>query len=510
MTDFELLRYIGQADDKYIMESRRRPKKRSPIRRYLPQLVAACLVLCVAGYAVSAGMLSWRSGSGSTSEATSAAAEDAPAEAEAPAEAPAEEIEAEGTDPAESKPVSAYDVTLLSSAQYPQAIADTDYDGLHEQWTQNVVSDDTYASVQAFSFATAAKALQNGETSGCFSPLSLYQALAVLTDGAQGQTQAELLSLLGMPDLDTLREQSSLLYRRNYFDNDMDRLIISNSLWLDETTSDGTSIDYSRDWVMNAATNYYADVYQAEFSQPDTAQAMGAWIAEKTGGFLHPTLDIDDSTVMSIVNTVWYKSQWAYQFDAAETTTGDFTTDSGEVVQAEYMHKTSEQSIGFQTEEYTKGEIAMSIGHMVFVLPQEGVDVDSLLTEEKLWEIFGRSDYDSADMVWSIPKFETTVTYSLGEALTDLGVTSAFRDSADFSGISDTPLFVSQVRQGTHISLNEDGVEAAAYTDMSFAGAEPPKEVPTIEMNLNRPFIYMITSRDGSPLFIGVVRDPAA
>jgi serine protease inhibitor len=39
-------------------------------------------------------------------------------------------------------------------------------------------------------------------------------------------------------------------------------------------------------------------------------------------------------------------------------------------------------------------------------------------------------------------------------------------------------------------------------------GASEPEELPVVEMNLNRPFIYLITANDGSTLFIGVVRNP--
>ena len=150
---------------------------------------------------------------------------------------------------------------------------------------------------------------------------------------------------------------------------------------------------------------------------------------------------------------------------------------------------------------------------MIVVLPNEGVKVDDLLTEEKLWEIFENGDYEGADVVWSVPKFETGVTYRLEDVLRELGVTDAFDpDAADFSAMSsETPLYVGQVQQGTHIAVNEDGVEAAAYTMAAvMAGEAAPEELPTVEMNLNRPFIYLITADDGSALFIGVVRDPSA
>ena len=150
---------------------------------------------------------------------------------------------------------------------------------------------------------------------------------------------------------------------------------------------------------------------------------------------------------------------------------------------------------------------------MVVVLPAEGVDVDDLLSEEKLWEIFENGDYEPAEVVWSVPKFETGITYRLDDILRDLGVTDAFNpDTADFSAMSaETPLYVGQVQQGTHIAVNEDGVEAAAYTMAAvLAGGYIAEELPTVEMNLNRPFLYLITAEDGSPLFLGVVRDPSA
>ena len=62
--------------------------------------------------------------------------------------------------------------------------------------------------------------------------------------------------------------------------------------------------------------------------------------------------------------------------------------------------------------------------------------------------------------------------------------------------------------QGTHIAVNEDGIEAASYSIAGMeAGAADPDEAPVVEMNLNRPFLYLITASDGSPLFFGVVRN---
>jgi serpin B len=509
MTSLELLQHIGQAEDSYIMAARKRPKKK-PIA---PIVLAAVLALAVvgggiggylhySGQTVSPGTPSPSSDPGT--EAVLSMPSDQETEAD-PADTDTETVVA--TSP------TAYDVTLLAAAQYPESIAHDAYDAQRQVWTENQVTEATSYALNAFSYRTAAAILQGETESGCYSPLSLYQTLAILASGAQGQTQEELLSLLGMSDLDTLAEESGKLYRVNYVDDEVNRLKIANSLWLDETASDGTTIAYNQDWVLSTAANYYADVYAAEFSNAETAQALGAWIAENTGGFLSPEsqeLNLDDNTVMAVANTVWYKTQWADQFYESNTTSGDFTLSSGDTVTADFMHRTDDSGRYVSGDGYTKSYLQLNQGRMIFVLPDEGTDVDSLLTEDKLWEIFENSDYQDAEVQWSIPKFETSATYGdLADTLQALGVTSAFSLDADFSAISDSPLYVGSLQQGTHISVNEDGVEAASYSlaDM-MCGASEPEELPVVEMNLNRPFIYLITANDGSTLFIGVVRNP--
>ena len=427
---------------------------------------------------------------------------------EMPAEPPIPAPEAEETAAYPGSAAESYGVTPLAQAEYPAAIGVEDYDDASANWVANQTDDNTKAALNAFAYRTAAAILRDNGVSGAYSPLSLYQALAVLTSGSQGNTRDQLLSLLGQPDLETLADQAGKLYRVNYKYNELDTLQIANSLWLDETLGN-IPVEYSREWVMSAAIDYYADVFEAEFDTADTPGAMGVWIAEHTGGLLHPSLEFSPETVMAIVNTLYYKSAWVDEFLPGNTSPDNFTTDGGETVQADFMHRTDDSGTCIQTDRYTKSSLNLSIGRMIFVLPAEGMDVDELLTEESLWEIFENGDYQSAKVNWSVPKFVNNATFELLDTLEALGVTDAFDgNTADFGLIADTPLYVSQVQQGTHIGVDEEGVEAAAYTEIALAGEGLPEELPEIDMNLNRPFLYLITANDGSTLFIGVVRNP--
>ena len=514
MTSFDLMELIGKAHDDYILKARVRPDKKP----WWPKALAAVLALVLFASGARYLVLPFVGMGGSEAEMESAAAEAPAAPEAAPEEAPAEEAAPEGEMPAADATMETTDygsVELLAMASYPEKIGYEDYEAQSDRWKENQVSDATDYAVNTFSYKTAAAVLSGTEESSCFSPLSLYHTLAVLCSGAEGNTQTQLLSLLGMPDADTLSSEIARLYRLNHQDDEVNILKIANSLWLDNELSDGTVMEYDPAWLITAAADYYAEVYAADFSSPETTEALGNWISRMTGGNLQPNgeeMGITEDTVMSIVNTLWYKTQWADRFLEKNTSPDFFTLADGSEVECDFMHRTAEMHSAIVTDEYLKSYIRLDGGaRMIFVLPQEGVDVMSLVSEEKLTEIFENGNYSDADVVWSVPKFETTVTYELEETLQALGITDAFDVSAaDFSPMTaSAPLFLSSVRQGTHIAVNEDGVEAAAWSMAGMeAGCAEPEEIPTVEMNLNRPFIYLITAQDGSNLFLGVVQNP--
>ena len=353
--------------------------------------------------------------------------------------------------------------------------------------------------------------LANTDDSVCFSPVSLYQVLSVITSGAGGTTQEQLLSLLGQGDVDTLKSEMQKLYQVNQQDTETDHLEFAGSLWLDEKQQDGENqVGFHPDWVMQAAMDYYCDVYAADFSSGAANAPLAAWINQHTGGLMANRLEdfsMSPNTVMAAVNTVYYHSQWVEPF--TETAQGTFTAQDGTQTSCDFMQRSDLFGEAVVTERYTKSYLQLSAGKMCVVLPKEGVDLDELLSEDTLWEIFEDGSYQSAKVNWSVPKFTTDTDLDLKDALTAAGVTDAFHgDAADFSAIADTPLYLSSVIQGTHIAVNEDGIEAASYTAIGMeAGAGDSDEAPVVEMNLNRPFLYLITASDGSPLFFGVVRN---
>ena len=393
---------------------------------------------------------------------------------------------------------------------YPQSISYNDYDAKSGLLADNPLADGFTDAVNDFSYETGIKLL-TASKNACYSPVSLYFALAVADAGAAGTTKDELDALLCADGFD-LSAQCRALYNRMYLDNEVSKLLIANSLWMDDEVN-GEKVDFSGDYVKNAADNFYCSLFQADFSSPDTGRRIGQWISDNTNGLLSYEPELSNDEVMAIVNAIYFYDEWQDNFDEAGTKTDVFTLADGSAVSCDFMNRIDSESGFYKGAGYTRASLSLKgNGAMTFVLPDVGTDLSALLTDKAaLNEAFTGGAYKSGKVVWSIPKFSYDSSFEPIEALKALGVSDAFDpDAADFSGISNTPLYVSYIRQDTHIGVNEKGVEAAAYTVVEMMAGSAMQDSPdTADMVLNRPFLYGITSSDGALVFVGVCCNPA-
>ena len=379
------------------------------------------------------------------------------------------------------------------------------FDDSETRWKildENPVEDSFTESLLAFSYETASALLSRGEGNINYSPLSLYYALALAATGAEGETKEELLSLLNASDTDTLAAQCGNFFRLSYQNNEIGIRKIANSLWMDDDTS------WKQDFVKGAAENFYSSVFSMDLESEEAAAAMSSWIAEQTNGGLVPALTPSKEAVLNLINTVTFHDEWVDRFNREKTKPDTFHPSDGSSLTCDFMNRTYD-SHGFSVGDgYTRSHLSLKNNTMVFILPDEGISPQSLIdTPEKMREVFeGGEDY-MGEVVWQIPKFDFASSLDLKETLNHLGVTSAFEPDADFSGITDDAAFLSGVTQGTHIAVNEDGVDASAFTLIEYAGAAMP--TGRADMRLTRPFLYGIIGTDGALLFVGICENPA-
>ena len=154
---------------------------------------------------------------------------------------------------------------------------------------------------------------------------------------------------------------------------------------------------------------------------------------------------------------------------------------------------------------------------MLFILPDEGVDVNELLSDSDVMSLientFAYDQNRTLRINYSIPKFDVVSELVLNDSLTKLGITDAFDPAkADFSTLTENPVdtfdaYIGKISHDVRVIADEEGIKAVAYTPLPVAGAaEPPKEI--IDFVLDRPFIFVINTNQEYPVFVGVVENP--
>lgn len=359
-------------------------------------------------------------------------------------------------------------------------------------------------AVLAFANRTLGKIFADSENR-VYSPISLYVALSMLTEMTAGETKQQVMELLSAADSETLRQTVRDLWMSVYLDDGRSVCRLANGAFLRENADvKQEAVDALADW-------YYASTYRVPMGTAEADEAIAGWLNQNTGGLLSQEtreIQTEVDNLLRLYNTIYYKSSWRDAFESSRTREDVFTAANGAKQETEFMHRTESGSYR-KGEDYTAAPRSLNYGRMVFVLPDESVTPESLLQRQGfLAELTG--DYNAAELVWSVPKFDVKSSTGLNEALRSLGVTDAFDGTkADFTPLTDNGAAVDSVMQAARVKIDEDGVEAAAYTEIVATDSAMMETPPTVEMELDRPFLFVIFDYNNVPLFVGTVNTVA-
>ena len=355
-------------------------------------------------------------------------------------------------------------------------------------------------AVRRFADQTAAE-IFTGRESTVYSPISLYVALGMLTELTDGETWQQVLDLLGAADTEALRQQINRLWISVYQDGDAVCRLANAAFAREDADVKQAAVDALAEW-------YFASSYRVPMGTEEADEAIASWLNQQTGGLLSEetgNIHTEKENLLRLYNTIYYKAGWLNAFESGQTGTDTFTAADGSKQQVDFMHRTDEGTYR-KGEGYTAAPKRLKYGRMVFVLPEEGVTPESLLQRPGFLPELTEG-YDRARVNWSVPRFDVKSSVDLKDILKALGVTDAFDENvADFTPLTDSGAVVSSVMQAARVKIDEDGVEAAAYTEIvadTTAAEEPP---PVVEMNLNRPFLFVILNDANVPLFVGTVQ----
>lgn len=420
---------------------------------------------------------------------------------------------------------------LLAQANYPEMspypnemayvdektgiFDDAEFSKVYERWREDRLNQydqpEGYADGLTDYFRTSIpEFLGTGDGNAVCSPLNVYMALAMLAEATCGDSRQQILELLNSGSIEELRTQAGHVWNAHYCADGGTASVLANSLWLNE------GILYNKDTVQTLADSYYTSVYQGELGSEEMDQLLRDWLNEQTGGLLEEqaqSIRMDPQTVLTLASTIYYRVKWASEFNESSNTEGIFHAPGGDT-DVTYMNKTLNYGPYFWGEDYAAAYLSLEDGgRMWLILPDEGLTPADILESGKALDMIlsdpdGYENRKSLRVNLSIPKFDIAADVKLNDALRVLGITEVFGDGADFSPIlPETDAFLSSAQHAARVAIDEEGITAAAYTVMMAAGASMPPE-DEVDFILDRPFLFVITSRDGLPLFAGTVNEP--
>ena len=358
--------------------------------------------------------------------------------------------------------------------------------------------------------------LVDGTDNVFFSPYSIMIALGMAYEGARGMTAEEIQSVIELPtDDETRRDMVRSLQSELNPEGTGYELSTANAYWLKQGE---TLIE---DYQYTIENDYLAGGQQLDFEGDPTGSAdtINAWVEGETNGkikdLISPDL-IDSLTYLILTNAIYFKADWKWQFDEEATMERDFHLTDGTSNMVETMNMCDEEiDINYAENDdvqmlqlpYKDDELSMYV-----LLPKQN-DISGLesdRTYEYLRDL--KSDLSGEWVDIYLPSFKFELKYNLNQYLIEMGMPTAFSGDADFSGICEVDLFISDVIHQSFVEVNEEGTEAAAATAVvvSVTGGVGGDEPTPVEFRADHPFIFLIEHKaTGQILFMGKVEDPS-
>lgn len=360
-------------------------------------------------------------------------------------------------------------------------------------------------AVRDFAADTSLRLLAGETENAVYSPVSLYLTLAMLADLSGGDTSQQVRQLLNLQDPEALRQQVQQLWMALYCDNGITTCRLAGSAWV----AQGSTVHQAA--LDSLAGVHRCGVYQAAMGTQEANRAIAAWLDQQTGGLLQGdtgSIRTSPMELLRLYSTVYFKDGWLQEFAKEDTYPQKFRPASGSAVTADFMHREDDAARYLRGRGYQAASLPLQGNmQMIVALPDQGRSTADLLSRQGLLEELTSME-DRHCVRWSVPKFDVHSSMDLAELLQDMGVTDAFdKSKADFSPLSDEAAVLAGVMQATRVKVDEDGVEGAAYTEaiVDLTCAEAPGAKP-VEMCLDRPFVFVVATSDGIPLFVGTVQ----
>ncbi len=367
--------------------------------------------------------------------------------------------------------------------------------------------------INLFSNKVATKIGFNQDKNIAVSPLSIFMALSMAADCANGDTRQELLDALGIT-YEELIANISLLnsYCNTIFSDTEDTkkanmIKCVNSLWLNANAK------AKQDGVNSLNTLFYTDVFKL-LPNTDINKTITSYIKNETNGLLSPDLQIKQDTYMVLMNVVYLRDIWNLFANDLELTTNKykFRNYDNSISQLQLLTGTYFSGKAVSTDSYRKFYTRTNNFTLTFYVPNEGHSVDEIYNADVLNDDIPYT-YEDEDFSYTtrclFPEFTAEYDENIAGIINDLGVKKFFIDGeCDFSHITDAQVCCSKIKHVTKLDVKRSGIEGAAVTAVSMVNAalgHNKKEI-NYDFVVDRSFAYVLSYKD-VPVFTGVVKN---
>jgi serine protease inhibitor len=346
------------------------------------------------------------------------------------------------------------------------------------------------------------------------SPLSLSIALAMLYNGASGDTQQEMAQAMQLNGLSLAElNQGNLTLRKRLANPGSGvEILIANALWGKQ------GVSFKADFLKDNSSFYNAQLTALDFATPAAISTINQWASDNTRGKIPKVVEqIDAMTILLLMNAIYFKGDWSEPFKESDTQALPFHKADGSTKDHPMMAR-SDKFRYVQSAEGKFQAVALPYGkdeqsEMLLFLPDAGQSLESLVSQlsETSWKTW-MSQLRSRQGRVVMPRFKLKTEMPLNETMKRLGMSKAFSEAeAQFERLAEGGLkpFVSSIKQDAFVEVNEKGTEATAVTTITVGATSVQIPQQPFEMLLDRPFVYAIyDKRTESILFMGALNEP--
>lgn len=359
----------------------------------------------------------------------------------------------------------------------------------------------------SFAFSLYNKTM--GMNSRVVSPLSVTYLMSMLANGADGETQQQILATLGWAGEGI--QQPSLQDI-----NDYSRMLIEKTARLDKavTVEIANYVAVNKEFKLNSKfqksveRDYKAGVESLNFTSPSTLKHINDWCNDRTHGMIPSIInELDPDAVSYLMNAIYFNGTWKDKFSKEETKQEMFRGYTRDIQYVDMMHRHGEYFYA-DGDGYSAVSIPYGNGafRMTVILPTEGSflrDVMASMDGGKFQALQRSMEKCNVDL--KIPRFTTEVDLPLNDIISALGAPLIFSSQADFSQFARGDFYVSKMFQKAKIEVSEEGTKAAAVTAaIMMMSAVRPEKKRNVVFHADSPFAYIISENStGSIYFMG-------